>query len=238
MTSGADRLLYDGMPIRRYLDQTLPRTDTGDDECFFYIMGPYTAFDIAYAQAGGDVDDDHEPDYVDDPLFDPDRHTGTSRSNYEAALAEVCERIRSEVGVRAFLATDANIPTPNQAEIGDTGLTPLTQSLYLAAASDAVAFVFSAAALNAGVGAEMGAILSTFNLRPRSEQEPMKERMRFRIFSTDGFGSATVDGAPLDFAIDQSKFESVNELIDQIESFIIPVAYGYAGKRWNGPNCF
>lgn len=238
MTSGADRLLYDGTPIRRYLDQTLPRTDTGDDECFLYIMGPYTAFDVAYAQAGGDVNDDHQPEYIDDPLFDPDEHTGTPRTNYEAALADVCERIRSEVGVRAFLATDANIPTPNQAQIGDTGLTPLTQSLYLAAASDAVAFVFSAAALNAGVGTEMGTILSTFDLRPRSERKPVKARMRFRIFSTDGFGSATVDAAPLDFAIEQATFESADELVDEIESFSTPIAYGYAGEHWNGPNSF
>lgn len=217
--TGASRLQFDGIPIRDLLDQSIPRTADGNDDFFLYIMGPYTAFDLAYARAGGNVGPNHTPDFIDDPLFDPGIHTGTGDGTYEAALKDLCRQLRTETGVRAFIATDVNIPMPSQVGVKSPSLTPLEQSLYLSAASDGVAFVFSHAALNAGVGTELGAILTEFNFRPKTQNPLHKHRDRIRLFSTKGFGSATVDATPMDFSIEQKDFSSRKQLVDNITVF-------------------
>jgi hypothetical protein len=238
-------LQYNNTPIRTLLDERIPQTSGGDDDFFVYVMGPYTAFDIKYAFS---LDDEESPDieedqrYVDDPLFDPAVHTGDgiNRSPYEAALADLCDHVRNECGVRPFVATDVEIPTPSRApKLSNPGMTPLSQSLYFAAASDAVIFVYSQAALNAGVGTEMGTILSEFNLRLSSSRSPYKPRQRVKIFHTPYFSSATVNEIYADYVIDQLEFSTSSQIINQIEAFLMNIKQIEKTRGlpvWQGPD--
>lgn len=237
---------YNGTPMRDIIDERVPHAPTGNDKFFVYIMGPYTAFDgkkafdlddegdsetnIGDGDKCGEDDEDcdtcEERRFIEDPLFNPEEHHDEESeiATYQAALIDLCESIRERCGVRAFLATDVKIPTPSRADdLDDPGMTPLAQSLGYAAVSDAVIFIFSQAALNAGVGTEMGAVLSEFNLRGDTPGLPMKPRSRIRIFHTPYFGSATVTDIFEDFAVSQLEFSTISQIIGQIEQFIIGV---------------
>lgn len=224
MTDFSPFLEYGGKEMRDILDAEVPASPVGPDDFFLYVMGPFTMFDLNYVPNMELADDDQlDPEYVDDPLFNPDDHTTGERGSYEAALADLCSDIRSKIGARAFLATDIGIPTPARAASNQQGRTPLSQSISFAAVSDAVIFIYSHAALNAGVGTEMGAILSEFNLRPDWNTQEKKPRPRFRVFYTPYFSSATVNDVSTDFVIDDLDFSSRDELLNQIEQFVVGV---------------
>lgn len=245
MPTPLDDLRYNDTPIRGLLNERVPETTSGDDEFFLYVMGPYTAFDLEYARNlsnddSNDSDTESRTEYIDDPLFDSNTHAAASKGTYEAALSDLCERIREEVGARAYIATDVDIPTPSESKSPSSGLTPLSQSLYFAAVSEAVMFIYSQAALNAGVATEMGAILSEFNLRPKDIESRSKSPDRFRFYHTPYFSSETVEGMPMDFLIDHKEFSSEQQLVNDIDDFThavhsMPDRYY---PIWDGPTEF
>jgi hypothetical protein len=182
-------------------------------------MGPYTAFDASYAYPDAAA---LQSSFIEDPLFDPETHPDTTgRETYEAALAELCDDLRAEFGVRAFLATDIRtIPTKADAGPNEPGMSVLEQSIAFAACSDAVVFVFTNAGLTTGAGSEVGAILGEFQLRRGHPREPLKPRQRIGIFQHEAFESASIEEIPYTYGIGTREFATRPDLVDDIKGFL------------------
>ncbi len=199
-------------------DAPQPPTSKLDDDFYVFVMGPYTAFDAAYAYSDGDQ---LETPFIDDPLFDPDNHiTDDGRGSFKLALEDFCKSLREQFGVHAFLATDITIPTDTEAGDGEESMSVLDQSVAFAAVSDAVMFVFSEAGLTTGVGSEVGGILGEFHLRQGNPEPIRKPRERFRIFKTKGFSSASVDEIPSTYDVDTVEFETKDEIVKKTQHFM------------------
>jgi hypothetical protein len=212
---------FDGEPVFTYVQEAAPRpSDSRLEEDFFvYVMGPYTAFDATIAYSDGDK---LASQFIDDPLFDEDRHMiANNRNNFEAALAEVCDTLRTKFGVRAFLATDVDIPTESEAGDEEPAMSVLDQSVAFAAVSDAVIFVLTEGGRTTGTGSEIGAILCEFHLRERNPEPIRKPRERFRVFTTPDFSSASIDESPATFGIDHIEFTTRDGLIGKIHQFLV-----------------
>jgi hypothetical protein len=202
--------------IRR--DAPQPSESKLDDEFYVFVMGPYTAFDATYAYSDGDQ---LRSPFIDDPLFDPERHiTDAGRGSFRDALEDLCQAFRDRFGVHAFLATDVTIPTETEANDDAGSMSVLDQSVAFAAVSDAVVFIFSAAGLTTGVGSEVGAILGEFHLRSGNPEPIRKPRERFRIFKTDGFSSASIDEIPSTYGVETIEFETRTGLMDKTQHFL------------------
>jgi len=125
----------------------VPRQGPRRDPFFVYVMGPYTAFDASIPFSNTSS---LHSQFITDPLFHPQTHPQkTNRGTYEAALADLCDDLRAQFGVRAFLATDIQtIPTKQAADDSEPGMSVLDQSIAFAASSDAVVFVFTKPAVS------------------------------------------------------------------------------------------
>lgn len=214
---------FDEEPVFSYVQEDAPRPPDSQlpEEFFVFVMGPYTAFDATIAYSDGDTLDSP---FIDDPIFDEERHvTADGRSDFEAALAEVCESLRTKFGVRAFLATDVDIPTATEAASEEPAMSVLDQSVAFAAVSDAVVFVFTEAGLTTGTGSEIGVILGEFHLRERNPEPVRKPRERFRVFTTPDFSSASIDESPATFGIDHIEFTTRVGLVKKIQQFLVNV---------------
>ncbi|WP_141465274.1 DUF7509 family protein [Salinadaptatus halalkaliphilus] len=197
----------------------VPRTSPTSEPFYVYVMGPYTAFDATYSFPDAD---NLESPFIEDPLFDPDKHRNKiARHTYEAALADLCESIRGELGAHAFLATDIKtIPTVQEAPENEPGMSVLDQSVAFSAVSDAVVFVFTDAGLTTGAGSEVGAILSDFNLRRRNPEPGRKPRKRIGLFLHNEFTSASIDEVPYTYDVPVREFTSKEQLLSRIQGFL------------------
>ncbi len=214
---------FAGDSVFSYVRRDAPRPSDSplDDDFYVFVMGPYTAFDATYAYPDGD---ELEDAFIDDPLFDPKQHIDEEgKGNFELALKDLCEDLRDEFGVRAFIATDIDIPTEGDVDEDEKSMPVLDQSIAFAAVSDAVVFVFSDAGLTAGVGSEVGAILGEFHLRRENPEPIRKPRERFKIFETGDFGSASIEEVPSTYGIDTIEFTDQAELISDVQDFFANV---------------
>lgn len=222
---------YDGETIfsRVRSDAPEPDDETLDREFFVYVMGPYTAFDAKYAY---DDADKLRTRFADDPLFDPDEHvTDDGRGDYEAVLQAFCSQLRERLGVRAFLATDIDIPTFDESDASTPGMAVPRQSVAFAAVSDAVVFVFTEGGLTTGAGGELGTILGEFNLAPDDPERVRKSRKRFRVFQSEGFQSATIEEIPPAYRIDSVTFANREELVDGTQQFLVNLERDHPDKQ-------
>ena len=109
MTRRSYDFTYNGRPISKIIDQNVPhpRERGPGNDLLVYIMGPYTAFDArrVYDKAGN-----LESPFYEDPLFDPKRHVRDGKGRIDLALASFRDDLQENYGVRAFIATDVNIP--------------------------------------------------------------------------------------------------------------------------------
>jgi hypothetical protein len=214
------RFQFKGESVFSYVQRDAPEPEESqlDEDVFVYVMGPYTAFDATYAYSNGD---ELKSPFIEDPLFDPELHiTDDERGSYEAALDDLWATLREEFGVCAFLATDIDIPTENDAADDEPSKPVLTQSIEFAAVSDAVVFVFTPAGLTTGAGSEVGAILGEFHLRQGNSEPIRKPRERFRIFTTKEFSSASIDEIPWTYGVDTIDFEDKGDLVRKIQHFL------------------
>jgi len=213
-------LSYSGRPVNDIIDEEV---DSAEHDFLVYLMGPYTAFNAKYAYDNAKV---LKSPYIDDPLFDPDKHIVKQKAEYEKALSDLCDSIRNKIKVRPFIATDVDIPTKTAVRrkgLTEDGLSVLDQSIAFAAISDAVIFIYSMAGLNAGPGSEVGAILGEFNLRHNHHRKAKKPRERFRIFCGPEFSSGSIDEIPEAYGVDVVNFDSKEAILNQIHSFIINI---------------
>jgi hypothetical protein len=223
--------VFDGEPVFEHVrrDVPVPPERKLEDDVFVYVMGPYTAFDAtrAYSEAG-----ELASPFIEDPLFDPDRHvTDDGRGSFEAALDELCGTLRAEFGVRAFLATDVGIPTDRASDDDEPSLSVLDQSVAFSAVSDAVVFVFTRAGLTTGAGAEVGAILGEFHLRRANPEPVRKPRERVRVFTHEGFSSASIDEVPATYGVDAIPFDEKADLVRKIQQFLVNVERNDTDRR-------
>ena len=197
----------------------VPRQGPRRDPFFVYVMGPYTAFDASIPFSNTSS---LHSQFITDPLFHPQTHPQkTNRGTYEAALADLCDDLRAQFGVRAFLATDIQtIPTKQAADDTEPGMSVLDQSIAFAASSDAVVFVFTNAGLTTGAGSEVGAILGEFQLRRGHPDQPLKPRERIGIFQHNDFSSASIEEIPYTYGIGTEEFGTKAELIDDIKGLL------------------
>ena len=212
---------YDGETVLSHIRSNAPEPDdeTLNREFFVYVMGPYTAFDAEYAY---DDADKLRTQFADDPLFDPDEHvTDDGRGDYEAVLQGFCSQLRDQLGVRAFLATDIDIPTLAESDESTPGMAVPRQSVAFAAVSDAVVFVFTEGGLTTGAGGELGMILGEFNLAPDDPEPVRKPRERFCVFQSGGFQSATIEEIPPAYEINSVPFADHEELVNATQQFLV-----------------
>lgn len=207
----------DGGSMRRRIVERSPDPPVwGRGEFLVYVMGSYTPFDLTYVFP--EVRFDLDEPYVDSELFDPEHH-----EDMEATLKGVCSELRNDPGVRAFVATDVDVPTERDASETDgraDGLSPLDQSIEYARVSDAVVFVLDEAGRNEGVASEIGAILGEFDLRLRNDDPPRKPRRRFRIYVSESFSSASIEEIPYGFGVDIYEYESRSDLLGNLRQFV------------------
>jgi hypothetical protein len=218
-------VLYNDIPIFDHIRQSLraQATDSNkqfhENDRYVFVMGPYTAFDATY-----DYDDADQltTPFIEDPLFDPNKHGNTpGRSDYEAALADLCDDIEARFDVHAFLATDiTSIPTVEESGSTEPGMSVLDQSIAFTTVSDAAVFVLTNAGIIAGAALELGAIFGEFNLRRANMEQEHKPRERLGIFATDDFSSASVDEIPYTYGIAVRDFSSREALLDGIEDLL------------------
>lgn len=210
----------DGETRRRIIERSPDPPAPLPGEFLVYLMGPYTPFDLSYTYP--ETAFDLDAPYVDSELFDPERH-----EDMEATLKEVCSALRDDPGVRAFVATDVDVPTERDAsEVdGGHGLSPLDQSIEYACVSDAVVFVLDEAGRNAGVASEIGAILGEFDLRMRNPDPPRKPRRRFRIYVSEAFASASIEEIPYGFGVDVYRYQSERDLLGNLRQFVTAVEH-------------
>lgn len=222
MFDGDTAFEYDGRPISDLISEQapVPPEFSPHNDFTVYVMGPYTAFNAE--RAYDDADKLRTP-FQDDPLFNPEKHVDTDgNGNMEEALREFCSELRNRHNCRAFIATDIDIPTHQQAEAaneerdGDEpelqGMDPLAQSVAFAAYSDAVVFLFTRGGLTTGVGAETGGILGEFHLRRGNPATTHKPGQRVAMYLDDEFGSATIDELPLGYDVQYDTFETKDDL--------------------------
>ncbi|WP_435358112.1 DUF7509 family protein [Haloarchaeobius sp. DFWS5] len=234
MFDGQTTFTYDGRPIADILAEEAPAPPRfgSHDDFTVYVMGPYTAFSAAYA-----YDDGHrlETPFQRDPLFDPAEHvTDDGQGDMEQALRDFCEGLRARLGVRAFVATDIDIPTHRQAHEANAsrgddgpevvGMDPLEQSIAFAAHSDAVLFLFTQGGLTTGVGTETGGILGEFHLRRGNPATTHKPGQRVAIYQDEGFGSATVDELPYGFDVRYDTFDTKATLHGKVRNWLDSLA--------------
>lgn len=215
---------YANRPIFEYIDKKVPTPDSNSPEILTYVMGPYTAFDARRAfDAAGNL----ESPFIDDPLFSESRHVlEDGFGSYERVLSDICAELRTNYGVRAFIASDVGIPTETQAQdsgLDEPGMTPLDQSIAFSAVSDAVIFIYSQAGLNSGVAAEAGAILGEFNLRIDDPRNILKPKERLRIFHEPDFSSASIDEIPFGYDIDCVEFADLEDLVNKVHRHLVNV---------------
>lgn len=223
MFDGETNFRYDGRPIADILSEQAPTPpDFGSHNDFtVYVMGPYTAFSAAYAYDDGD---ELRTPFQADPLFDPERHVTTDgRGDMELALRDFCAELRQRHNCRAFIATDIDIPTHEQAAEADSnteGMDPLAQSVAFAAHSDAVLFLFTQGGLTTGVGTETGGILGEFHMRRGNPATTHKPGQRIGLYLDESFASATVDELPYGYDVQYDSFRTKRDLHDKVRNWL------------------
>lgn len=203
---------YDGRPVRAVLLERL--ADTEYEEFLVYLMGPYTTVSLTH-YLRGDVD-------LDDSAIELGA-LGSAERSLKDELEEISEWLRTEHGVNAFLAVDADIPTKTVPdETDEQRLNVIRQSKAYAAASNAVVFVLPKGGVRNGVNIEIGAVLSGFNLG-HDEGDPLKPPQRFKVYREVGVESATIDAITFEYEVAITEYGSRSELQNQITRFIAEV---------------
>ncbi|WP_137290041.1 DUF7509 family protein [Natronorubrum halophilum] len=229
MFDGETNFRYDNRPLSDILSEQAPTPPkfSAHNDFTVYVMGPYTAFDAE--RAYDDADKLRTP-FQDDPLFDPDRHvTDAGKGDMERALRDFCAELRDRHNCRAFIATDIDIPTHEQAanrnetrrdgEPAVEGVDPLAQSVAFAAHSDAVLFLFTRGGLTTGVGAETGGILGEFHLRRGNPALTHKPGQRIGLYLDEHFSSATIDELPKGYDVQYDSFRSKRSLHRKVRNW-------------------
>ena len=217
---------YDGRNLEDYLLEELPSLNDELDDLLVYIMGPYTTTDLTYYFE--DIDDENE-------LPDPDFGAFSSQDDMQEVLEHIVDILREDIGVKAFIATQANIPYDEDDEyadekpIGDV----IAQSKGYAEVADIVIFVLPYGGIRDGVDIEIGSILEAnidetdtggFDFDPdnpvNSDTAGRDGADKFHILREKGVQSETVNSLQRHYDISMVPFDSKIRLGLQLRTIV------------------
>lgn len=204
---------YDGKPMREALLDRLPAPSYPN--FLVFVMGPFTKFELEYVLSEETDPEDVEADLG--AFTDADHEFITE-------LEELCSVLRDDPGVNAFIATDPDIPLPEDEDAEEPTLNAIAQSKAFAEASNAVAFILPIAGLREGVSAEIGAVLEAMDLENDDPGPPLKDPRRFRIFVETGITSTTIHAAEEEYSVPIIEYDSKNQLAKELHEFVTDVA--------------
>lgn len=167
-----------------------------------YLMGPYRSFtaDDLYAVAELENDDGASiNDWIETEGRDTER-------DVLERLESVRNRLRTEAGLNAFLAIDADIPLEE--------MDAATQSIEFAKASNTIAFVAPAVGKNLGVGIEVGSVL---------EGLPADDHERMVFVHKAGVQSAMIASLSQRWNATVYSFRDEDDLVKRLRAFAVDV---------------
>lgn len=225
--------LYGNRDMREYLLEELEDVEGNLDSFLVYVMGPYTTQDLSYylkpdenganEYEAKDTESNDEVIELDDSLLDFGAFEHSE--DMHEVLKEIVNVLREDVGVNAFLATEANIPLPDESSSKKT-LDPITQSIRFSQIANCVVFVLPFAGLRDGVTTEIGSVLEN-NLQPTPEDgasdDPIggtRPEERYRIFREKDVSSKTLGATIYRYDVPIKRFEDRDELVQQLRHFI------------------
>jgi hypothetical protein len=188
-----------------------------------YLMGPYKAFDLTAILEASDANRaealDRIPESVD---FGTLVGSDADLEQHEAALdllLFVRDRLRTDPGVNAFLATDIDIPL-NEMDAG-------SQSIEFALASNAIVYVIPKIGDNLGVGIEVGSVLEAlFRERATDDSSTAMESHHERVLfiHESGVRSAMIAAVQERWDARIYSYEDREDLVKQVRLFVRDLA--------------
>jgi hypothetical protein len=176
------------------------------DRFLVYLMGPYKSFDLNYVLS------DEERASIDiDDLPSPLRRLFQNRDAIDEAkalLRRVQGRLRTDPGVNAFLAVDADVDTDD--------VDAVTQSIAFTERSNATAFVVPFLGHNFGVGEEAGSVLEALSERDG-------ERVVF-VHEAD-VTSEMIRSARTRWDLRIERYETEAELVERLRLFVAEIMH-------------
>ncbi|MFC6906737.1 DUF7509 family protein [Halalkalicoccus tibetensis] len=204
---------YDGKPMRDVLLGRLPVAPYPN--FLVYMMGPYTKFELEYV-----LSEETDPENVEADLG----AFSTADQEFITELENLCLFLRDDPGVNAFIATDPEIPLPENKDAKEPVMNAIAQSKAYAEASNAIAFVLPIAGLRDGVSAEIGAVLEAMDLENSDPGPPVKDPRRFRIFAEAGITSTTIYATEDEYSVPIVEYSSKEQLRKELHEFVTDVA--------------
>lgn len=176
------------------------------DRFLFYLMGPYKSFNLNYV-----LSEEERCDIAIEDLPGPLRRLFRNREAVDAAqalLRRVQGSLRTDPGVNAFLALDADVDVDE--------VDAVTQSIEYARCSNATAFVVPFLGHNFGVGEEAGSVLETL-------ADTHGERLVF--VHEDDVTSAMIRSAATRWDLRIETYGTEAELVDTLRRFAAGVMH-------------
>ena len=170
------------------------------DRFLFYLMGPYKSFNLNYVlseEERREIDIGELPG----PLRQLFRHKDDINSA-QALLRRIQGELRTDPGVNAFLALDAEVDTDE--------VDAVTQSIEYARCSNATAFVVPFLGHNFGVGEEAGSVLESL-------AETHGDRLLFA--HEDDVTSAMIRSSKVRWDLRVETYETEEELVSKLRRF-------------------
>ncbi|WP_440765038.1 DUF7509 family protein [Natronorubrum sp. DTA7] len=164
-------------------------------------MGPYKSFNLNYV-----LSDEERRDIDVDELPGPLRKLFRNKidiTEAQALLRRVQGELRTDPGVNAFLALDADVDTDN--------VNAVTQSIEYTRCSNATAFIVPFLGHNFGVTEEAGSILENL-------AETHAGRLLF--VHEDDVTSAMMRSATVQWDLRVETYETETELVDTLRRFV------------------
>lgn len=223
----ADLDSYRSEPIEDVIRRSVSASES---DLLVFLMGPYRLLDPGYLYPDGEFS------LPPDPLA-PDGD-GRRPDLIESTLRTIAAEVSKQTPTTTFIASDVEIPTRREVarnDLDEPGMPVIDQSVACARASAGSVFAFTKAGLTTGVGAEVGAIPEHFGLRDPGGAS--RDPRTFCILAEgesnpDGtydprFSSASIDEMDDAYDLRFRYFETREELIDQlvtfVESYVVPL---------------
>lgn len=194
--------------------------DLAHSRFLVYLMGPYKSFDVEAMVENArspetNTDLSKIPEGIDfGTLVDSDVELAQEEIALDLLLF-VRDRLRTDPGMNAFLATDIDIPLEE--------MDAATQSVEFALASNAIVYIVPQSGDNLGVGIEVGSVLEAmFRTQEPTERAGRHERVAF--IHESGVRSAMIAAVQDRWEARIYSYTDRADLVDQLRLFVRDIA--------------